>query len=437
MIKACLKYRKRTFTFFATLLSGLFLFHQAQADGIRIYGQSAQGIGRAEAVVASGSDASAIWYNPALLPDLGGPQTTVGVNNLFIDAKYTPKTGKQEKSDATYIPLVAAYYAQHVGNDNLSLGLGINTPFGLATDWSKTSAFRYITTGGDISVINVNPTVAYRFSPMVSAGFGIDYYYSKAEIRQQYPWIAFTAPAVSADGSLKVDGAGDGWGFNVGVLLNPADRHSIGVTYRSQVVVDIDGGDYKVDNIPAAIQPLIGTGSSFTTGAKTSIRFPDIFSVGYAFKPSDRLVWEVGGTWVNQNDIKRLDIKLDRQLAPFFGDTGLVFDWKNSYTIRTGVDYQWTDNWGVSGGYFFSKAPINEGNFTPLIADVDHHVLTTGVRYQTGNFGLSVPMEFIFGSKTLDSNLTDATLTQNVDGDYDIFALGIALAVDYKFGSAN
>jgi len=202
-------------------------------------------------------------------------------------------------------------------------------------------------------------------------------------------------------------------------------------------VVDIDGGDYKVDNIPAVFQAGIGTGSSFTTGAKTSLRFPDIINVGYAFKPSDQFVWEVGGTWVNQSDLKRLDIKLDRQVAGLFSDTGLVFDWKNSYTIRTGVDYQWTDKWGVSGGYFFAKAPINEGNFTPLIADVNHHVVTTGVRYQRENFSISLPMEFIFGSKTVDSNLTDTTMTQNVDGDYDIFALGIALGVDYKFGSAN
>ena len=172
--------------------------------------------------------------------------------------------------------------------------MAVNTPFGLATEYSKTSNFRYITTGGEIQLINYSPAIAYKVHDTFSIGAGLNYFHSTAELRQQYAWGAVAGSlglgTAFPDGSVTVQGVGDGYGFNVGALYEPSSKHSIGMVYRSQVSVKYGNKKAEIDTIPAALQPLFGAGNGdkYSTGAKTSIRYPDTVALGYAYKPHCR-----------------------------------------------------------------------------------------------------------------------------------------------------
>lgn len=52
---------------------------------------------RAEAVVASGSDAGVAWHNPAMLTTIGKGDVSFNFDNLILKNKYTDKTGVVEK----------------------------------------------------------------------------------------------------------------------------------------------------------------------------------------------------------------------------------------------------------------------------------------------------------------------------------------------------
>jgi long-chain fatty acid transport protein len=270
----------------------------------------------------------------------------------------------------------------------------------------------------------------------------LDYYYSTAELRQQYPWstVGFVLGLGTGfpDGSVTVQGKGGGFGFNTGILFQPLPEHSIGLTYRSQVVVKYSNRKAELTNIPLALQAAFpaGTGDVYATGAKTSIRYPDIVGLGYAFKPSKDWVWELGGQWTNWDDVRSLDIDLDRPTA-LFPNSSTRLDWRNSFVIRTGVERQCSDSLSLSGGYFFDKSPTNEATYSPLVPDGDHHVFSVGAKYKINDLVIRIPLVGILqtGTGSINSSTADSTGTQNTKGKYGLYGFQVSVGIIYQFGS--
>ncbi len=432
--------RRPAALFAAILLSTQML----QAEGFRIYGLSTDAQMRGEAVVASGSDASAIWYNPAALPKSGGTSVSINSNNMWIQASHTDALNREEKNNRSFFPLLGAYVSVSPKDSGLAFGLGVNTPFGLATEYSKNSAFRYITTGGQITLVNINPTVSYRFHRVFSAGAGLDYYYSTTELRQQYPWAAvgfangLGAGALTLpDGSVTIQGRGDGVGFNVGFLIEPSPKHAIGLTYRSQVLVRYSGEPAEITNIPLAFQaafPSVNQ-SIYTTRAKTSIRYPDIINTGYAFKPSNRTTVEIGGQITRWETVRSLDIKLD-QPTLLFPNSSNKLDWRNTFVARVGGEHWLGERWALGAGYFYDSTPTNELTYTQLVPDGNHHVMSAGVKYKHKDWVFSLPVVggIQTGTDSITKSLnTDATRTQTSNGKYTLNLIQIGLSASYRW----
>ncbi len=426
--------------FVALLLSS----QPLRAEGFRIYGLSTDAQLRGEAVVASVNDASAIWYNPAALPKTGRYSVSINSNNMFIPSAYTDALNREEKNSRNFFPLFGAYVACSPKNTGFAFGVGINTPFGLATEYSKMSAFRYITTGGEITLVNINPTVAYQIHRTFSAGVGLDYYYSTTELRQQYPWAAVgfanglgAAALTLPDGSVTVQGKGDGVGFNIGLLYQPVPEHSIGLTYRSQVVVNYSDKKAELTNIPTAFQGVFPTNNSptYATAAHTSIRYPNIIATGYAYKPSERTTIEIGGQWVNWESLRTIDIYLERPNA-LFPNSSNKLDWRNSFAVRLGGEHWFNDHFALGGGYFYDSSPTNELTFTQLVPDGDHHVLSSGAKYRHKSLTVTLPIVGMIqtGTDSVTKSLTtDATRAQTSNGKYDLYVIQVGIGVNYSW----
>lgn len=417
------------------MVCGVFLLGVAsvRAEGLRLYQLSAEAQMRGDAVVASVSDSAANWFNPAILTTIDKGDVSVNVDNLFLHSKYTDTTGRSEKSDQVYFPIPSLYTGGRITGTPWAVGMGINTPFGLATEYSDTADFRYLTTGGKVTLVGVNPNVAYEINPALSVGGGVNYYYSSVELNQKYPW--FSAVPGSPDGDVKIKGKGDGWGYNAAISYRPTVKSLIGLTYRSAVNVKYDGDNAELTNIPSAAQSAYGLESTYKTGAKTALKFPDMLSFGYALK-GQKLIWELGGQWTHWSTFKTVDVQLDNPVPAIqFNDSSSPLYWKNSWSVRTGGEYKVDDTWSVSGGYFFTKSPVRESTYTPLIPDGDHHVFTTGLAYRRQNLTLRLPLGYILqtGTKSINSDRTDALGQANVDGKYTLVGYEVGLGATYVF----
>lgn len=398
--------------FLGLLLS--FVAFSAQAEGLRIYQQTAESQMRAEAVVASGSDGGVAWHNPAMLTTLGKGDVSFNFDNLILKSQYTNNSGVVEKNNKSYFPLPSLYYGQKVGDSPWAVGVSINNPFGLSTEYSKTSDFRFITTGGEVRVLGVNPSVAYEISPKLSVAAGASYFYSTAELNQQVPG------AIESEAQVK--GSGDGFGMNAALFMKVTEADSVGVSYRSQVVVKYSGGD-SVITTP-------GNGET-RAAAKTSMRFPDTLNVGLAHRFAKGVV-ELGGGWTNYTDAKQVVVQ-----ANGLPDSVTNLYWKNSGSVRIGGEYWFRNNYSLSGGYTYILSPTRESTYNPLVPDGNHHVFCSGLTNKRGNFTFRLPLVVFVqtGRSHVDSETTDPFAQgQNVDGKYTLTGYQIGVGASYRFG---
>ena len=68
-----------------------------RGEGLRIYQLTAESQMRAEAVVASGSDAGVAWHNPAMLATLGKGDVSFNFDNLISGLAWVDLTIDSEK----------------------------------------------------------------------------------------------------------------------------------------------------------------------------------------------------------------------------------------------------------------------------------------------------------------------------------------------------
>lgn len=391
------------------------------AEGFRIYGMSAEGQMRGEALVASAEGPDANWYNPAALANAETKRNVLGgLNFLTVNQEYTSTTGQTVKNNDKYFPLPSLYYSQKM-SDRWAVGLGVNTPFGLSTSYDNSAPFSNITTGGKVQLVDISPNAAFQVTRALSVGVGVNYYRSSVELRQMVP---FPTPS-----PLKVEGEGDGVGLNTGLLVKLSDTQNVGLTYKSEVTVDYNGENARIDNDPT-------TGQPFETGAETRLRFPDMIGLGWSFKPAQRWGVEIGGQWTNWADMENVDVRFNDPL-PVTGtrQSTTQFNWKNTWTARVGGTYALTDLWKLSGGYFYTTTPTREKTYTPLVPDGNHHVFSVGGTYDKGPLTVGIPAVLILqtGSSNIQNNVTDLTTTQNVNGNYDLFAFQLGLSAGWRF----
>ena len=122
-----------------------------QAGSFGLIEQSASGQGSAYAgASALGEDASTIYFNPAGMTRLSGQQIVVAghvispnadfTNNGSTDAFGQPLPGPNSSTgDPAFIPNF--YYSAEL--DNVVVGVGVNVPYGLSTEYDDGWVGRY------------------------------------------------------------------------------------------------------------------------------------------------------------------------------------------------------------------------------------------------------------------------------------------------------
>lgn len=381
-------------------------------SGFGIFTQGASSLGQGAAVVAHNDSPDAIFYNPALINGLPGTQVEVGTTLIFADRKYksASSTGKAaETEDDVFYP--STFYLTHALNESVSLGLGVFNPFGLATTWPDDWDGKYIATKSELTTFNINPVVSWRVIPQFTVAVGLDFVLLDSTLESKFP-------AGGSDGHTKFEGDGHGLGFNFGFLMKPTDTLSIGISYRSKVKVDVNGDISQ--SAPAIPYHYHASGS-------TSITLPQQVFAGIAYKPTDKLVMEMGIRWEDWSSFDELNVKYDGQSAT------TLRDWRSTFAFNVGGKYRINDRYAVSAGYLYGQNPIPDSTFDPSIPDSDVHLFCIGGEAQFGNFGATLSYAYqLQEDRTKTSNNSDR-FGETANGEYDSDIHLLALSLRYKF----
>lgn len=374
---------------------------EARAGGFALNEMSAAGVGNAHAGgAAAAEDLGTIYYNPAGLMRMSGRQFMAVGSGIRPSAKFsnqgsisavgTPLTGGDGGDAGSWGLVPALYYATDIA-PNLRVGIGVQAPFGLKTDYDAGWVGRYQALKSELTSININPTIAYRIDDKVSLGFGVSAQYVDVELTRAIDFgsICFgrlgPAPCASIgflpqtrDGDVKVKGNDWGYGFNLGALFTPNANSRFGIAYRSKITHKITGGDASFVK-PAGLPALLAASPSFTdTGVSADLDLPESLSVsGYVdLDPKWAVMADVN--WMRWSRFKELRIRFDNG-AP---DSVTPEEWRDTVRIALAVNYRYNDMWKLRGGIAWDQSPVKEEFRTPRIPDADRTWLAIGAQYK-------------------------------------------------------
>jgi long-chain fatty acid transport protein len=358
--------------------------HDAQSAlgaGFAVTAQGAAASGKGGAFTAQADDPSAIYYNPAGISQLRAPQLLVGTTVIIPDTSYRPlQTGRSTKEEPQTFFLPQLYVTAPITRD-LTAGIGLYTPFGVATDWPTDWDGRFQITYVGVQATMLSPTVSWQVRPNVALAAGMNVAYVKLTERRQINLsqvsedAGFGPVAGNPEGAIEVEGDTVGFGYNLGAIITPVEQWQLGITYRSLVRADINDAhaDFTIPSGPLA--------SFFPDGgAEAMITLPPTVRAGVLFRPTPQ--WNIEGEaiWTGWSTVDQLVVKFDQGLPPPGTDTTPLL-WDDAMAYGVGAQYEWSD-FALRGGYTLDYSPIPEGTVSPILPDGTRHWFSTGVGYK-------------------------------------------------------
>ena len=331
------------------------------AAGFALIEQNASGLGNAYAgQAAAATDASTIFFNPAGMTLLPDRQVVVAGHLILPQAEFsgtvTPDIGGGNGGDAGGLALVPnAYFAFRLTPD-VHLGVGLNAPFGLKTEYDSDWKGRTHAIESELKTINLNPSIAWKASETLSLGAGLSIQYAEATLSN----------SANGAGIATVHGDDYGWGFNLGVLWQPSVATRIGLAYRSEVEQNLEG---DVDFSVAAI-------ANGPVTADTTL--PDSASLSLFHKLSPKWDLLADVTWTGWSDFRELRIVRN-------GGVTLALtpqNWDDSYRYSIGANYHLDDRLTLRGGVAFDETPTSDAYRTARIPDEDRTWVAFGAQYR-------------------------------------------------------
>jgi long-chain fatty acid transport protein len=376
----------------------------AGASAFQLLEQNASGLGNAYAgQSASAQDASTIFFNPAGMTKLPGKNAVGALNAIKPSAKFSnagstnaplqPSLGGNggDAGDWAFVP--NAYFSWQL-TPQLFVGVGVNAPFGLKTEYDSTWVGRFHAVESELKTINVNPSIAYKVNEMISLGAGINYQRAEATLSNavNYSAAAFAGGGVPAllaaggpgrEGLATVEGDDSAWGYNLGAMFDFGPNTRVGIAYRSAIKYTLTG-NVTFSNRPAVLNAGLPDGP-----VRADIKLPGSASLSLfqRLDPKWDLLADV--SWTDWSTLQSLDVYRSDTNARL---STTPLKWKDTWRVGVGANYHYNDVWTLRVGVAYDQSPVSDAERTPRIPDQDRTWLAFG-----GQYRMSKQLAFDFG----------------------------------------
>lgn len=393
----------------------------AQAAGFALIEQSGSGMGNAYAGgSAIAEDASTIFFNPAGMTYIEGTQAVGALHLINPNAEFHNKGSiaglatplGDEGPNAGDLAFVPNFYFKMDLNDNVKLGLGLNAPFGLKTEYDDKWLGRFQADKSEVKTININPSIAFKVNNQLSLGFGISIMRAEAELTKAVNAV----PLGLGERYVTVKGDDWGYGYNLGAIFQVTPDTRIGIAYRSKIDQHLKG-DSK--STLTALNPI--STRALNTDVTADVTLPENFSVSAFSRLND--TWDLMGdvTWTRWSRFEELRIIRDNGTNSTLAVT--PENWDNTMRYSIGVNYHYSDAIKLRAGLAYDEEAISDKFRTARIPGNDRKWLSLGAGWQvspSSKLDVGYSHLFISDAKIDDNQNTVALgLAGRVRGDFE------------------
>lgn len=416
------------------ILSGITLLGlsgSAMASNFQLFEYNGAGVGNYDAGGAAiADDASTGFINPAGLVRLEHAQFVIAGSGIWTEGVFhgtacggvrcVPANVSKDGGGFSFVP--AFYYALPI-NDRFTAGIGANAPFGLSTNYGKNSLLSYSASFSQVQVMNINPTLAFKFNDQFSMGFGLDIQKMDATLNAEVN----LAPQLFPNSQVK--NTANDWkvGWNAGLLYQFNEATRAGLSYISRVKHHIKG-DAKLTG------GVINNIKSNHLEADITLPPTTVLSIYHDINET----WSVMGTAIYTQWETIQQIALNNTTTPSgigFGSTlGTVVlpeNFTNTWRLAVGADYRINEKFRLRSGIGYDKSPVNNTDRVIRLPDNNRFAVAVGAQYaptevvrfdigyqhlfiKDGEINQVTPLSKSIGHTTNSANLVGLQLTVDV-----------------------
>jgi long-chain fatty acid transport protein len=271
-----------------------------------------------------------------------------------------------------------------------------------------------------LSVIELNPNVAYKVNDKFSVGFGLRGLYSSGVIKSD----ATNGP-FSLTREMEADSID--FGYNLAMSYKPLKNLTFSTTYRSKVDLTLEGNaKLHVDDLPGPSTP-----GDYDGDASLTVPVPASFTLAGAYtmnKTTVEFVFE-RTYW---SAYKELDFKypvtLQGNVLPAKFDDPKAKDWKDVNAYRIGITHQYSDKLKLMAAFAIDKNPAPDATLGFELPDSDAKLYSAGFEYKV-NDKMKIGLAYLYDQK-------ESRSVSNADiiGEFtDSSAHLVTVSMKYKF----
>lgn len=424
------------------------------AAGYNLIERSASSLGVAFAGASTdSSDVSHISFNPALgvhVPNgisfsAFGIAPNVDFNNgnssMLNSLGGVSPTSGGDGGDITEYALLPAIAINHKINDFYSLGLAIDSHYGLKTEYDNDWVGRYQAIKSDLKTVNIMPMLSVKASEHIALGLGINFVYAKATLSSisDYGTACYGAAMLgsipggvptcvglgltpgNANGLSEMTGRDIAVGYTLGGNYK-TEKISVGAVYRSRVHEHLEGY-VNMHNVPA-----IFANRAYNGSIAADMTLPDEASISIIYKlsPATELLGDI--TWYNWSVFKQLSVT--RTNGNLNGSilSEQQENWHDTVRSSIGIRHFINPKLNIKVGLAYDPSPVPENNVTARIPDNDRWWGSVGAGWRLDEHNnIDIGFTHIWVKDVNINQGTATSLVGNLNGSYnsDINIVGL------------
>ncbi|RBP79026.1 aromatic hydrocarbon degradation protein [Marinomonas rhizomae] len=414
----------------------------AYSAGFALNDHSATASGKALAgVAASNEDISASFWNPALF--VNAKETTVYVSGAYVmpsmDVTNISTTdpastaialpGSSVNSDSVDDTLVPSFYIAKPLSEKTVAGISLNVPFGLSGDYGQDWKGRFHATETGIQDIALSFSLAHRMSDWVSVGASVQVHRAEVVLES----AVGTTAAANSEGIGRIEADDVGYGYALGVMVEPRKGTRVGLGYRSEVDFDFEG-DVKYTGSSAALA-FLQSRNLVDADVTDSITFPSVLSLSLEQDLTSKLVLGLTAIRTGWGAMDGININFESNQS----NSVLTFGFEDQWMYSAGLTYAYSDKLTLRTGVAMDNSPVTDEYRSARTPDGDRKWISIGGTY---DFNDMTSATFAFTHVMIDDVSVNRNFTATgeedsgrgkISADYESSANVVSVAMNMAF----
>ncbi|MEO0583114.1 MAG: outer membrane protein transport protein [Bacteroidota bacterium] len=335
---------------------------------LRLLGASSLAMGNTGTGLAL--HASSVYQNPGAMAFLN-PRLTLELGSSFQRPATTylenpPSTALADMDTLTFTPLYAYAVARPIASGKLTLGMGVNSPYGGGSLWPDEWSGQFISQEFNLESLFIHPSFAIKVNDRLGLGLTL----SLGAV------TLFNKRAINIDGrkesrsSVRFSGQGATAGLSLGAYYRVDNKLSLGLNLRSPMEVSITDGIATFEVPPSLADNY--ERQIFTT----TFTLPGEINIGVGYYPEERLLLTADLNIIFWSSWDSLVFNLSDpkpEIASF-----PERNWQNTINLRAGFEYALSENFRMRGGAYYEQSPVPSGFVSPELPDANRIGITGG-----------------------------------------------------------